>query len=130
MPESERAGVGNGHAGQLNAALARAAAHCHTQYLGRGPSKALAFFRHDVVVILMYGGLTTAEHSLVDAGSGVAVQEMRRKLQGAMRQSVTGEVERLTGSKVTAFMHDTHMAPDMAAQIFVLDQPVSTVPSA
>lgn len=128
MPDSERAG--DGRAGRLNAALARAAAHCHTEYLGRGPSKALAFFRHDVVVILMYGGLTKAEHSLVETGNAVAVQDMRRQLEGAMRQSVTGEVERLTGCGVTAFMHDTHISPDMAAQIFVLDRPIPMVPSA
>jgi uncharacterized protein YbcI len=123
MDDTPRSGDPSG-AGRLNAALARAAAHCHAEYRGRGPQKAQAFFHDDVVVILMYGGMTKAEQSLVDAGSLAAVQDMRRLLHGAMHDQMVLQVEQLTGRGVTALMTDSHTAPDMSAQVFILDAPV------
>jgi hypothetical protein len=33
-------------------------------------------------------------------------------------------IERLTGRRVIAFLGASHLAPDVAAEIFVLDEPV------
>jgi uncharacterized protein YbcI len=38
-----------------------------------------------------------------------------------MQADLISEIERLTGRKVVAFMSDNTVAPDMAAEIFVLD---------
>jgi uncharacterized protein YbcI len=41
-----------------------------------------------------------------------------------MRDQMVEAVEELTGSKVVAFMSDSHVDPDMTAELFVLDEPL------
>jgi uncharacterized protein YbcI len=110
--------------GQLNAALARAVVRVHRDYVGRGPTKAQAFFRGNVVVVIMEDVMTKAEQSLVASGQDDAVLEMRCRFQKAMGPELREIVERLTGCKVDAFMSDNHIDPDAAVEIFVLDRPV------
>jgi uncharacterized protein YbcI len=110
--------------GQLNAALARAIVRIHRDYVGRGPTRAQAFFRGNVVVVIMHDVMTRAERSLVADGQNDAVLELRHRFQQAMRGELYGAVERLTGCKVEAFMCDHHVEPDVAAEVFVLDRPV------
>lgn len=110
--------------GRLNAALAKAVVGVHNRYVGRGPNKGQAFFRNNVVVVVMEEMLTKAEHSLIDSGSEDMVMAIRRKFQATMEAELIAEVEGLTGCKVVAFMSDSHIDPDMAAELFVLDRPV------
>jgi uncharacterized protein YbcI len=110
--------------GQLNAAIARAVVRIHRDYVGRGPTKAQAFFRGNVVVVVMHDVMTRAELTLVADGQDDAVRKMRRGFQNAMRAELSGAVEQLTGSKVEAFLNDNHIDPDIAVEVFVLDRPV------
>lgn len=114
--------------GRLNAALAEAVVRVHNQYVGRGPSKGQAFFRNNVIVVVMEDGFTKAEHSLVDSGRKDMVLTMRQEFQRAMEADLIAAVEGLTGCKVVAFMSDSHIDPDMAAELFVLDRPVPGEP--
>jgi uncharacterized protein YbcI len=110
--------------GQLNAALARAVVRIHRDYIGRGPTKAHAFFRDNVVVVILEDVMTRAEHSLAQSGQGQVVLDIRRRFQGAMEQTLVAAVEQLTGRKVVAFLSDNQIDPDMASEVFVLDRSV------
>lgn len=110
--------------GQLNAALAERVVQIHNRYVGRGPGKGHAFFRDTIVVVVMQETLTKAEQSLAASGRRDHVLEMRREFQRTMEDDLIEAVEELTGCKVIAFMSDNHIAPDMAAELFVLDRPV------
>jgi uncharacterized protein YbcI len=110
--------------GRLNADLARAVVRAHRDCTGRGPTKAQAFFRHNVVVCVVQSVLTRAERSLVEAGRSAAVVEGRRELQATMRPQLVSAVEELTGCRVTAFLSDNHVEPDVGVEVFVLDRPV------
>ncbi|MEA2211963.1 MAG: hypothetical protein QOF83_1911 [Solirubrobacteraceae bacterium] len=107
--------------GELNAAITRAVVRIHSQYVGRGPTKAQTFYRGPVVVTVMENALTKAERSLVNDGELEIVLRMRQKFQRTMRADLVSEIERLTGRKVVAFMSDNHVEPDLAAELFVLD---------
>jgi uncharacterized protein YbcI len=110
--------------GQLNAAIARAIVRIHREYVGRGPTKAQAFFRGNVVVVIMHDVMTRAEQSLVADGQNEAVITMRHGFEKAMRTELFDAVERLTGAKVEAFLNDNHVDPDVAVEVFLLDRPV------
>jgi uncharacterized protein YbcI len=69
--------------------------------------------------------MTSAEQSLAAAGKADAVRQMRRESQAAMRDELVALVEEVSGSTVVAFMSDNHVEPDLAAEVFVLDRPVS-----
>jgi uncharacterized protein YbcI len=114
--------------GALNAAIARAAVRVYRDYVGRGPTKAQAFFRGNVVVVIMNDVMTTAERSLATGGRSEVVLDMRRQLGRALRSDLVAAVEGITGCRVTASMGASHVDPDVAAEVFVLDRDVPTGP--
>lgn len=96
----------------------------HSRFVGRGPTKAQAFFRHEFVVVVMQGAMTRSERNLAAGGSAEVVRELRRELQETMRSALVSHVEEATGRKVVAFLNDNHVDPDVSVEVFVLDQPV------
>jgi uncharacterized protein YbcI len=116
--------------GELNAALTSALVGIHTEYLGRGPRTASTFHHDNILVTLMHDVLTQAERALVEAHRDDAVTSIRHLFQKTMQADFTAAVERLTGRKVVAFISGNHVEPDIAAEIFILDAPIVSVPAA
>lgn len=111
--------------GELNAAVTREVVRIHTAAIGRGPRKSYSFHNGDTLVTVLLEVLTRAERNLAAYGEGEAVLRMRRLSQRAMTKDLKAAVSGLTGCAVTALMYDTHLNPDMAIQIFVLDSPLT-----
>jgi len=65
-----------GSGGELNAALAQAVVRLHHDYMGRGPSAASAFFRENVVVVVVERVMTAAERSLAESGRRGGVRDV------------------------------------------------------
>lgn len=97
----------------------------HRQYVGRGPTHAQAFYRHNVVVVILRDGLTTIERNLVGDHGEQAVAQIRNELQATMREAMVTAVEELTGCTVEAYLSAHSLDPDIASEVFVLDRPVS-----
>ena len=51
----------------------------------------------------------------------IRVLDYRAEFQAAMREDAIASIEELTGRKVMAFMSANHIAPDLAAELFVLE---------
>jgi len=107
--------------GELNAAITSELVRIHTAAIGRGPRKSYSFHSGETVVTVMLGVLTRAEQTLVSYGEGEAVLAMRRLSQRAMAEEMKAAVAGVTGREVLAQMSDTHLDPDMAVQVFVLE---------
>jgi uncharacterized protein YbcI len=110
--------------GELNAAVTSALVGIHTQHLGRGPRTASTFHHGNVLVTLMRDVLTHAEQSLTRNSQGDAVSNIRHLFQATMEGDFRAAVERLTGRRVLAFISGNHLDPDVAAELFVLDEPL------
>ena len=115
--------------GALNAAIARTVVRYYAEQLGRGPTRARAFFRDNIVVIVLEDTMTQAERSLLTAGQDDAVLNTKSAVQHALAPYLKSAIERLTGCKVRAFMSANHLEPDLAAELFVLDRPVPGQPA-
>jgi uncharacterized protein YbcI len=111
-------------AGELNAAVAREVVRVYRAYAGRGPTKARAFFRADIVVVLLEHVMTTAERTLVEHGRIEAARAARQQLREAMRTDLVRAVETVTGGTVRASMSDSDVEADVAAEVFVFDRSV------
>jgi uncharacterized protein YbcI len=107
--------------GQLNAAICNAVVRIQREYLGRGPTKSRASIRDDTIVVLMQDTLTKAERSLVADGRQEDVLRIRQSFQRTMRADIVAAVQELTGRTVIAFMSDTHIDPDLACEVIVLE---------
>lgn len=111
-------------AGRINQALANAVVRAHRDVVGRGPTKAQAFYHHDLVVVLLRGALTTVERSLITEDRADAVLRLRYEIETIMRPPLVEVVESLTGSNVLAAMSTSHLEPELTAELFLLDRPV------
>jgi uncharacterized protein YbcI len=72
----------------------------------------------------MHGVLTHAESVLQQSNQGEAVNQIRHLFQETMRADFKEAVERLSGRKVVAFISGNHLDPDVAAEVFLLDEPL------
>jgi uncharacterized protein YbcI len=93
----------------------------HSQYYGKGPTKAKTYLLNDTVICLLRGGFTTVERTLIDQGNAEAVYGIRRSFQQAMEAQFTEVVQTATGRKVIAYMSQIHEDPDIACEVFVLE---------
>jgi uncharacterized protein YbcI len=109
----------------LNQAIATAVVRAHKRHLGRGPTRAQAFFHQNMIVVLIEDGVTEAERTLTARGHGEEVRSMRRRMLETTRDDVVEEAERLTGRRVQAFLCDVNMDPDVAMELLLLDRPVA-----
>jgi uncharacterized protein YbcI len=116
--------------GELSHAIANAVVRGHSRFVGRGPVKAHAFYRHNIIVVVMRDAQTQTEQSLVADSQQDAVFELRRQLHQVMHGPLLRAVEAITGHRVEASMSATHVNPDLAAELFVLDHSLPTAQAA
>jgi uncharacterized protein YbcI len=110
--------------GRLAAAISTGVVHVFSEHTGRGPTKARTTIDGETVVVILQNSMTKAERSLVKAGRDAEVLQLRRSFQETMRVDLVAVVERLTACNVQVFMSANHIAPDTAAEIFLLDSDV------
>lgn len=110
--------------GELNAAVTRALVKIQSAQLGRGPANASTFYHGNVLVTLMHDVLSEAEKALGESGQHSSVIDWREALQTTLEPDFRAAVERLTGRKVIAFISASHLDPDVAAEMFILDAPL------
>jgi uncharacterized protein YbcI len=106
--------------GSKAAAISNHVVRTMSAYTGRGPTKARTYISDDVVTVVLQDTLTKGERSLVGDDLDQLVLTMRKAYQGTMGNELINGVEQILGRKVTAFMSDNHIDPDIAAEIFVL----------
>ena len=110
--------------GQLSADISSAVVRLFSKHTGRGPTKARTTLDAELVVVLLQNNMTKGEKSLVHAGKAAEVLQIRRTFQETMRPELVEAVERLTKRNVVSFMSANDVAPDAAAEIFLLDRAI------
>jgi uncharacterized protein YbcI len=90
------------------------------QYYGKGPTEAKAYLNDDVLVVVLRGGLTTVERTLLDAGDQSLVRAVRLRFQEVMEQNFIDAVQRMTGQRVLTYMSQIVFDPDFCFEFFVL----------
>lgn len=94
------------------------------EYTGRGPMKARTTLRDNLVVVLLEQTLTKGEQVLVAKGRGEKRTNAPPRIPGiAMREEASAKVAEITGRNVIAMMSASHLDPDLAVELFVLDGP-------
>jgi len=102
-------------------AIGNAITRLHRDHYGRGATTTRTILQRNYAIAFLEDIYTPVERTLIDAGQEDAVKQTRQVFQMAMRQRFSEAVEEITGRKVVAFMSQVHFAPDLAAEIFVLE---------
>lgn len=104
-----------------SAAISNLVVRLMSEYTGRGPTKARTYWNDDLITVLLQDTLTKGERSLVRDGKESLVLTTRLAFQMTMREDLITGLEAITGRKVRAFMSANHMEPDVAIEVFVLE---------
>jgi uncharacterized protein YbcI len=109
--------------GDARAEIATQIVRLHSEYYGRGPTKAKTHLSDDVVVVVLEETFTKAERTLIGRGETDAIQEIRRRFQQSMADEFKSIVEQATGRVVRAFLSETNLEADVAVEFFLLGEP-------
>jgi uncharacterized protein YbcI len=114
-------GTGPRTPGEVQRNISRRIVVLHKEFYGKGPTKAKTYYVDDVVLLLMRGGFSKVEETLLAAGRGEAVIRQRMEFQEVMLDRFREVIEGETGRTVVAFMSGSHQDPDVTSELFILD---------
>lgn len=110
----------------LLVAVTDAMVSLHERYYHRAPVTAKTQMIGDDLLACVLGGVyTDVEKTMIELQRSTVVQETRSAFQHAMQKKFIGEVERLSGREVLAFISNQHVGPDMEIELFMLTPPMS-----
>lgn len=108
----------------LLSALSREMVMAMKKYYGRGPTQAKSYLVDDLLFVVMRGGTTEGERTLLDAGMTDTVREFRQKFENLMAERLVGTVEQLTDRKVLTYQSQILFDPEVVVEVFVFDRPL------
>ena len=91
------------------------------EFFGKGPTEAKSYLVDDLLFIVMRGGMTTAEKTMLDFGQQDQVRQFRQLFENEMTQRLTDMIERLTGRKVLTYQSQVMFEPDIVVEMFVFE---------
>jgi uncharacterized protein YbcI len=105
-------------------AVSEAMVALHERYHHRAPATVKTQLMGDDLLACVLGGVyTEVEKTMIELQRQAIVQETRRAFQQAMQGRFIAEVQRLSGRRVTAFISNSHVGPDLEIELFVLAPP-------
>ena len=107
--------------GAVVSQLSREIVQLHARMYGRGPVKARSYMQRDYALCVLEEIFTTAEQTLIDAGSADHVRETRNKFQEAVREQFVAIAEEATGRRVRACISQVDVGTGMAIELFVFE---------
>ena len=88
---------------------------------GKGPLKAKSYLQDDFLLVVMRGGVTVAEQTMLDRGHGDLVREFRQTYQNEMGDHLVAKIEALTGRKVVNYQSQILFEPHIVMEVFFFD---------
>lgn len=85
---------------------------------GKGPLKAKSYMLDDFLIVVMRGGVTVAEQTMLDRGHGDLVRAFRQTYQNELGDELVAKVELLTGRKVVNYQSQILFEPHIVMEIF------------
>jgi uncharacterized protein YbcI len=107
--------------GSLRTAVANAMVGMKKQLYGRGPTAAKAWVLDDYVFVVLEGGLTRNEETLLADGKAELVRDYRLSFQETVGATAMGAVEELLGRRVLEYHSQIVFDPVRTFEIFVLE---------
>jgi uncharacterized protein YbcI len=107
--------------GSVRTSLANAMVGMKKKFYGRGPTAAKAWILDDYVFVVMEGGLTRNEETLLSDGKQDLVRSYRLSFQETIGPKVMEAVSELVGREVLTYHSQIVFDPPRTFEIFVLE---------
>jgi uncharacterized protein YbcI len=108
--------------GSIRQAVANEIVRLHSEYYGRGPTKAKVYADGDMIAVVLEETFTPAEKTLIARGESDGIQDIRRRFQRAMADQFRSCVEQATGREVRSFLSETDLENDISVEMFLLGE--------
>jgi uncharacterized protein YbcI len=108
--------------GSLLAQISNEFVTMQKEYWGLGPVQAKSYMMDDLLLVVMRGGTTRAERTMLDFGQQDLVRTFRQTFENEMTKNLTDKIERLTGRKVLTYQSQILFDPDIVTELFVFDK--------
>jgi len=122
MAVTEEGDPAEGHGGALLAHISNEVVRTLKESFGRGPERAKSYMVDDLLFVVMRGGMTVAEQTLVEAGEHDLVRSYRQSYENHMAGRLSGLIERLTGRTVITYQSQVLFEPFISIEVFVFDE--------
>ena len=117
----DAAGTSEEHGQSLLSQISNEMVRAQKKFFGKGPTEAKSYILDDLLVIVMRGGMTTAEKTMLEFGQQDQVRQFRQLFENEMTERLTDMIERLTGRKVLTYQSQVMFEPDVVVEMFVFD---------
>lgn len=122
MPQTHQENVSHARdEGAIRTALEGAMTALFKQYYGKGPAAAKAMTLDEYAVIVLEGGLTRNEETLLQKGLEEEVRRFRLAFQQSVRDHAMAAVKDATGRRVLGYHSQVTFDPFRSFEVFVLD---------
>jgi uncharacterized protein YbcI len=109
--------------GDMLARLSDEMVRAKKRFFGKGPEQAKSYMLDDMLFVVMRGGLTRAEQTMLRFGRQNMVRQFRQLFENEMTEVLTSLVEQSTGRTVVNYQSQIMFEPDIIVEMFVFDQP-------
>lgn len=123
---ADEPGDSNEHGQSLLSRLSNEMVRAQKRFFGKGPTEAKSYMLDDMLIIVMRGGLTTAEKTMLEFGQPDQVRQFRQIFENEMTERLTDMVEELTGRKVATYQSQIMFDPHLVVEMFVFDSPAQS----
>lgn len=106
--------------GEVLAAVSREMVRLKAEHYGKGAVEAKTYLNDDFLFVVLKGGMTKVEESLVGSGDEALVRQVRLRFQEQMSAAFISAVENLTGRRVVQYQSQVVFDPDYTFEIFLL----------
>ncbi len=93
----------------------------HRRFYGKGPTEAKTYAINDTILVMLRGGFTTVEKTLMADGKIDEVENIRRSFQKTMKDRFVEVIESTLDRKVLGYMSQINADPDVAIELFLLE---------
>ena len=109
--------------GEIEGAIRTAIIKFEQEFMGRGPEDVRAFILRDIILIRLKGVLTPAERQLAKSEDGIEmVKRMRQNLIAQGRESLSGQMNAITGIRVTGLFTDIDVQSGERMIVFTFER--------
>ncbi len=113
--------VNEDHVQSLTARISTEIVRTLKESFGKGPVKAKTYIQDDFLLVVMRGGVTTAEQTMLERGHAQLVRQFRQTYQDEMADVLNAKVEALTGRKVINYQSQILFDPHIVLEIFFFE---------
>jgi uncharacterized protein YbcI len=109
----------------LTAQISTEVVHTLKESFGKGPVRAKSYLLDDFLLVVMRGGMTVAEETMLERGRSDQVRQFRQAYQDEMRDVFVPKIEALTGRRIVNYQSQVLFDPHIVLEIFFFDDAVA-----